>query len=149
METNFSTEMSSVYHHNENSNFGAGSIRSEQGNLETCAQNTICEQMRRLCNKTEKSDHKILGASKKYFKQSKPVHCPYDGCGKVFTHKGQLRNHMNIHRSRKMHLCPHPGCGKTFKDRSNLKVHMRIHTGEKPFKCLYGCGKRFNNYTNC
>ena len=79
METNFSSEMSSVYHHNENSNLGkfqtnekgplgyqssnAASIRSDQGYLEKCDQYSMCEQMRSLCNKTEELDQNVLVAN--------------------------------------------------------------------------------------
>ncbi|XP_053198846.1 general transcription factor IIIA, b [Scomber japonicus] len=46
---------------------------------------------------------------------------------------------------RKMLLCPRQGCGKKFTRRFNLENHvLGEHEGKKPFSCAYaGCGKSF------
>uniref|UniRef100_A0A3B3YHE4 C2H2-type domain-containing protein n=1 Tax=Poecilia mexicana TaxID=48701 RepID=A0A3B3YHE4_9TELE len=66
-----------------------------------------------------------------------PFDC--DFCGKSFSLKSSLNNHVKIHTGEKS--CDF--CGKTFNSSSDLKKHMRVHTGEKPF-CCEDCGKRFS-----
>ncbi|XP_054880371.1 zinc finger and SCAN domain-containing protein 2-like [Poeciliopsis prolifica] len=65
-----------------------------------------------------------------------PFSC--DFCGKRFSLKSSLNNHVKIHTGEKS--CDF--CGKTFHSSSDLKKHMRVHTGEKPF-CCEDCGKIF------
>lgn len=63
-----------------------------------------------------------------------------DICGKQFTSKQYLKQHVLIHTFKEKFNCD--VCGKTFAQNSNLKTHLLIHAEEKKFKC-HMCGKRF------
>jgi KRAB domain-containing zinc finger protein len=63
-----------------------------------------------------------------------------DICGKGFSQKSNLENHIRTHTGDKPYKCDI--CGKGFIQNSNLQNHIRIHTGDKPYKCDI-CGKVF------
>lgn len=74
---------------------------------------------------------------------------PTCGCGKTFSTKENLRQHIvTIHMNIKNHKCP--VCGKKYPYPSRLMNHMQKHTdleiqqssGEKPFACDV-CDERF------
>ncbi|XP_056290121.1 general transcription factor IIIA, b isoform X2 [Pseudoliparis swirei] len=59
-----------------------------------------------------------------------------------FLHQHKQRVHSGDWRKL---LCPNQGCGKKFTRRFNLENHvLGDHEGKKPFSCAYaGCGKSF------
>merc|ERR1712129_113244 len=72
----------------------------------------------------------------------RPFICSFDSCGKRFTTKTGLNEHIKRHIGDKRHKCPY--CNKAFVSSSNLKGHIRTHTGEKPFECKH-CEMKFSH----
>uniref|UniRef100_A0A6P7GQV6 Gastrula zinc finger protein XlCGF7.1-like isoform X4 n=1 Tax=Diabrotica virgifera virgifera TaxID=50390 RepID=A0A6P7GQV6_DIAVI len=85
-------------------------------------------------------EHGIANSNlEEYVTAHKPITCEI--CCKMFSRKGNLKEHMKIHTEDKLFLCEI--CSKTFSRRHYLKEHMRIHTGDKPFTCET-CSYRFS-----
>ena len=64
-------------------------------------------------------------------------------CGKTFSRKTTLDNHMTLHTSERPHKCPHPSCNQDFTTKSSLTDHLNLHPDHKPFPCTI-CHKSFN-----
>merc|ERR1711971_908543 len=66
---------------------------------------------------------------------------PKCGCGKRFTVKQSLDEHMKRVLGIKNYECKY--CRKSFVTKKEMEAHTRVHTGEKPFECEY-CKRRFS-----
>ncbi|XP_052792984.1 zinc finger protein 184-like [Mya arenaria] len=63
-------------------------------------------------------------------------------CGKSYAYESALRDHKTVHSQEKKFVCSHPSCGKAFNQRSTLNAHRAIHKETKDFKCET-CGRGF------
>lgn len=63
-------------------------------------------------------------------------------CGKDFTYESALRDHKNTHEKTRLFVCNFPSCNKIFYQRSALKIHKAIHKESKDFVCTQ-CGRGF------
>jgi len=61
-------------------------------------------------------------------------------CGKVFSKKYFLQNHLLIHSGAKPYTCE--VCNKSFRQKGHLQRHQKTHSGERNYQCSY-CSKRF------
>lgn len=75
--------------------------------------------------------------------------CPWEGCGVVVHHRGNLVVHLRTHTKEKVFQCQEPGCGKRFAHLGPLKEHGYSHRGVRPFVCpVPGCGRGFTSQSN-
>ena len=65
--------------------------------------------------------------------------CLFEGCGKRFGRKENIKSHVQTHLNDRQYQCP--SCGKCFVRQHDLKRHAKIHTGIKPYPCE--CGNSF------
>nr|XP_021552923.1 zinc finger protein 397-like [Neomonachus schauinslandi] len=73
--------------------------------------------------------------------REKPYRCTV--CGRCFRQRSVLTKHQRFHSKEKPYKCNE--CGKTFRQCSQLTEHQQIHSEEKPYKCKV-CGKAFTQY---
>ena len=57
-----------------------------------------------------------------------------DICGTTFYHPREFRRHQERHRDQKL-CCNH--CGKSFTDRLRLRNHLRAEAKLKPYQCVH------------
>lgn len=71
---------------------------------------------------------------------------PCKACGKKYSSKNLLDEHMNMHTGARPYKCPH--CIKDFASKYTLTAHMKIHYDRKrPYECKE-CGKSFFSNQN-
>ncbi len=58
-------------------------------------------------------------------------------CSKSFRNEFYYKGHMRKVHTTERFVCPFEGCGRQFKRKDNLKVHAMIHSDEKPLRCNY------------
>merc|ERR1711997_1445837 len=72
-------------------------------------------------------------------------------CGNAYSRTTGLKQHMiSVHSSQRDFPCTE--CGKAFTNKNRLANHLRIHTGAKPFKCKicdYRSNRRDNVLLHC
>ena len=104
----------------------------------------------------------ILTDQTKDFQNNKENGFKCETCGKIYTQKNHLDEHIRVHVVEKLFECEVDVnketpvvekrfecevCGKSFTKKVNLENHTRIQTDEKPFECQV-CGERFTQKTN-
>lgn len=62
-------------------------------------------------------------------------------CGKSFTMKGNLTDHVKLHQGIYRYKCDI--CGKGFRSKMHYEGHMNTHTDYRPYKCSV-CDKAFS-----
>ncbi|KAJ3098925.1 Metallothionein expression activator [Phlyctochytrium bullatum] len=68
--------------------------------------------------------------------------CPFEGCGRVFPRKYNLRSHMACHSDERPNVCEI--CRAAFARKHDLSRHMRtLHNKKRPFACAT-CDQRFS-----
>ena len=79
----------------------------------------------------------------------KPYVCEI--CGNSYQRTTGLKQHvMSAHSSQRDYRCQ--DCGKGFTNKVRLANHLRIHSGAKPFKCVmcgYRSNRRDNVMLHC
>lgn len=95
---------------------------------------------------------KVHFADARQFRVHKKTHnatvkiWPCKACGKNYSSKNLLDEHMNMHTGARPYKCPH--CPKDFASKYTLTAHMKIHYDRKrPFECK-DCGKSFFSNQN-
>nr|CAD7457943.1 unnamed protein product [Timema tahoe] len=107
--------------------------------------NTSCLKSKTVCQKINGYDHPNMSRNLRtstLCKRSKSHLCKV--CGKGYTTKGSLSQHINIHKGQRFNC---KKCGMTFTYKSNLRSHWLRHLGLRLFKCET-CGKNFNQNSN-
>lgn len=67
--------------------------------------------------------------------------CSFTGCGKIFSKKSSLTNHVKMEHTENPVRFGCTLCDKEFKNRTCLNSHIATHTTEKAYKCTT-CGRR-------
>ena len=82
--------------------------------------------------------------------KTRPFKCGYEGCGRTYTLKHNLRKHFALHTGDSQFRCHYGNCAGAIKyrDSQTLARHIhREHTMERPFECNI-CNKRFGRASN-
>ena len=111
------------------------SLNSHNTNVHTNMERVVCIE----CGKSFRNG-RSLGKHMKSHSHPKAFVCDWDGCGKGFSLKDYLVNHIRIHTKEKPFKCEQ--CSQTFRKSSHLHRHKKTHTGEKSHFCK-NCGKGF------
>ena len=88
------------------------------------------EKKAKLCNEIKKKNGRFV--------------CRYNGCGKTFVEKSNVKKHEMIHTGVKPFACGWKNCNKKFLRKQNRDIHVRRHMGVKPYACEWKyCKKKF------
>ncbi|GLD51562.1 zinc finger and BTB domain-containing protein 17 [Lates japonicus] len=103
----------------------------------------VSQQVGGVDSGSEREGRQNQSASMSSRSESKPyssVTHKCEDCGKKFTHTGNFKRHMRIHRGEKPFSCR--DCKKAFSDPAACKAHEKTHSPLKPY-CCSTCGKSY------
>ena len=55
----------------------------------------------------------------------RPFEC--EVCKATFSRRNTLKTHSMVHTGEKPHMCPYVGCEKRFSEKGNMKTHYKTH----------------------
>lgn len=73
--------------------------------------------------------------------------CTWPGCGKRFTRKSYVKEHVAKQHEGEGYVCNVEGCNSSFQRRSNLEIHLKAHLGQFEFVCDI-CKQGFTSKSN-
>ncbi|TMW39854.1 hypothetical protein DOY81_015066, partial [Sarcophaga bullata] len=92
------------------------------------------------CEEEIITDDKIAYSSPTHSEEGRGIRCYYPNCGKLFTARSTMMEHVKSHYNDEDFSCD--VCGKAFKSIKNLQNHKQIHDAVKKYICKI-CGSAF------
>lgn len=103
---------------------------------------TIKTQRCLICNREFAIDQKFL-RHLDFHKKNENEFCECPQCGKKFTNRSRMQNHIeNFHENKSLFCCPE--CGLKLGSSTSLSNHVKRHRQKDKFSCPF-CPKKFSS----